>query len=66
MSKFAQKINFTHLLKLFLKEHYSIMHVDSDKIILQNFGMNINSPLRIHKKFKRYIKNPNFFPLSRL
>ena len=34
MLKSAQKINFTHLLKLFLKKHYSIRYVDSGKIIL--------------------------------
>ena len=47
--KSAQKINFTHLLKLFLKKHYSIRYVDSGKIILYNFGMNINSPLKCCK-----------------
>ena len=45
MSKSAQKLNFIHLLKLFLKKHYSIMYVDSGTIILYNFGMNINSTL---------------------
>ena len=34
MLKSAQKINFTHLLKLFLKKNYSIRYVDSGKIIL--------------------------------
>ena len=34
MLKSAQKINFTHLLKLFKKKIYSIRYVDSGKIIL--------------------------------
>ena len=44
MSKSAQKINFTHLLKLFLRKIFNqVCRQWQDYTV--NFGMNINSPL---------------------
>ena len=47
MLKCAQKINFTPLLKLILKKHYSIRYVDIGTNILYKFGLKVNSPLRL-------------------
>ncbi len=55
MLKCAQKMNFTPLLKLILKKHYSIRYVDIGTNILYKFGLKVNSPLRLILKYEKKI-----------